>query len=38
MPEEPVKHYEEGVKNSGTLLGLKAKNDDDAASMCTVNF
>lgn len=33
MPEERVKHYEEGVKNGGILMGLKAKNDDDAAHL-----
>jgi len=31
MPEERVKHYEEGIKNGGILMGLRAKNDDDAA-------
>lgn len=30
MPEERVKHYEEGVKNGGILMGLRTKNDDDA--------
>ena len=31
MPEERVKHYEEGVKNGGILMGVRAKNDDDAS-------
>ena len=31
MPEERVKGYEEGIKNGGILMGLRAKNDDDAA-------
>ena len=31
MPEERVKHYEEGLKNGGILMGLRAKNDDDAS-------
>lgn len=31
IPEERVKHYEEGIKKGGILLGLRAKNDDDAA-------
>lgn len=30
IPEERVKHYEEGVKNGGILMGLRTKNDDDA--------
>ena len=30
MPEERVKHYEEGMKNGGILLGLHARNDSDA--------
>ena len=30
MPEERVKHYEEGMKNGGILLGLQARNDSDA--------
>lgn len=30
MPEERVKHYEEGMKNGGILLGLRARNDSDA--------
>lgn len=31
MPEERVKDYEEGIKKGGILMGLRAKNDDDAA-------
>ena len=31
MPEERVKHYESGVKNGGILIGLRARNDDDAS-------
>ena len=31
MPEERVKHYEEGIKNGGILLGVRARNADDAA-------
>lgn len=30
IPEERVKHYEEGIKNGGILMGLRTKNDDDA--------
>ena len=30
IPEERVKHYEEGVKNGGILMGLRTKNDNDA--------
>ncbi len=30
MPEERVKHYEEGIKNGGILMGVRAKNADDA--------
>ena len=30
IPEERVKHYEEGIKNGGILMGLRARNDDDA--------
>ena len=30
MPEERVKHYEEGVKNGGILMGVRTKNDNDA--------
>src|SRR4026209_3013997 len=31
IPEERVKKYEEGIKNGGILMGVKAKNDEDAA-------
>jgi hypothetical protein len=31
MPEERVKHYEEGIKNGGILMGVHAKNAEDAA-------
>ncbi len=31
LPEERVKEYEEGVKNGGILMGVHAKNDEDAA-------
>ena len=31
MPEERVKDYEEGIKNGGILMGLRAHNDEDAA-------
>lgn len=30
MPEERVKEYEEGVRKGGILMGVHAKNDDDA--------
>lgn len=30
IPEERVKQYEEGVRNGGILMGLRAKNDEDA--------
>lgn len=30
MPEERVKHYEEGIKNGGILVGVRAKNAEDA--------
>lgn len=30
MPEERVKDYEEGIKNGGILVGVRAKTDDDA--------
>ncbi len=31
MPEERVKHYEEGLKQGGILMGVHAKNPEDAA-------
>ena len=30
MPEERVKHCEEGIKNGGILMGLKTHNLEDA--------
>lgn len=33
MPEERVKQYEEGVKNGGILMGVHAKDDEDAAHL-----
>lgn len=30
MPEERVKEYEEGVKKGGILMGLRARNPEDA--------
>lgn len=30
IPEERVKHYEEGIKNGGILMGVHARNDEDA--------
>ena len=35
MPEERVKNYEEGMKNGGILLGLRARNDSDAEHLET---
>lgn len=31
IPEEHVKHYEEGIKSGGILLSVKPRNDADAA-------
>lgn len=31
IPEERVKHYEEGIKSGGIVMGVNARNDDDAA-------
>lgn len=31
IPEERVKHYEDGIKKGGILMAMRAKNDDDAA-------
>lgn len=31
IPEERVKHYEEGVKQGGILIGVRPKNAEDAA-------
>jgi hypothetical protein len=33
IPEERVKHYENGIKNGGILMGMRARNDDDAAHL-----
>ncbi|MES2831053.1 MAG: hypothetical protein V4695_03565 [Pseudomonadota bacterium] len=30
IPEERVKHYEEGIKNGGILMGVKPRSSDDA--------
>ncbi len=30
LPEERVKHYEEGIKNGGILVGVRARSDEDA--------
>lgn len=35
MPEERVKEYEEGIKKGGILMGVRAKNADDAAHLET---
>ena len=31
IPEERVKEYEDGIKNGGILMGVRAKNEADAA-------
>lgn len=31
MPEERVKHYEDGIRKGGILMGVRARNEDDAA-------
>jgi hypothetical protein len=31
IPEERVKHYEKGIKDGGILMGVRARNADDAA-------
>ncbi|MES2978915.1 MAG: hypothetical protein V4731_10865 [Pseudomonadota bacterium] len=31
IPEERVKHYEQGVKEGGILMGVRPRSDDDAA-------
>jgi hypothetical protein len=31
IPEERAKVYEEGIKNGGTVLGVRPRNDDDAS-------
>ena len=30
IPEERVKHYEDGIKNGGILMGVKPRSNDDA--------
>jgi hypothetical protein len=31
IPEERVKHYQEGIDNGGILMGVKPRSDEDAA-------
>ena len=31
IPEERIKHYEDGIKKGGILMGVKPRNDEDAA-------
>jgi hypothetical protein len=31
IPEERVKHYEEGIKNGGIMMGVTPRNPEDAA-------
>ena len=31
IPEEHVKRYDEGIRNGGILMGVKPRNDEDAA-------
>jgi len=31
MPEERVKRYEEGIRKGGILMGVRPRNDEDAA-------
>ena len=31
MPEERVKEYDEGIKSGGILMGVRPRNDEDAA-------
>ncbi|HZV64167.1 MAG TPA: hypothetical protein VFG03_04555, partial [Telluria sp.] len=31
IPEERVKHYEQGIKSGGILMGVKPRSDEDAA-------
>lgn len=33
MPEERVKEYEEGLQKGGILMGLRARNEEDAAHL-----
>jgi hypothetical protein len=30
IPEERVKHYEEGIKNGGIMMGVTPRSDEDA--------
>lgn len=30
IPEERVKHYEQGIQEGGILMGMRTKNDEDA--------
>ena len=30
-PEDRAREYEEGVKNGGIIMGVNARNDEDAA-------
>ncbi|MDB5860613.1 MAG: hypothetical protein JWQ76_4302, partial [Ramlibacter sp.] len=30
IPEERVKHYEQGIKEGGILMGVKPRSEDDA--------
>jgi hypothetical protein len=30
IPEERAKYYEEGIKNGGTVIGVRPRNDEDA--------
>lgn len=31
IPEERVKHYQDGIDNGGILMGVKPRSDEDAA-------
>ena len=31
MPEERVKRYDEGIRKGGILMGVRPRNDEDAA-------
>lgn len=33
IPEERVKHYESGIKEGGILMGLKTRDENDAAQL-----
>ena len=30
IPEQPVKQYEQGIKEGGILMGVRPRSDDDA--------